>query len=108
MMLTIGRGVMLALALLASAHASDAQTCAPPITSHVTTVEDVRDYFRKSGKTVLTLMGYSGAGYEDPSGVLARAEAVLARFDPRTVIVNIGATPDGIGAVYELAHRKGF
>jgi hypothetical protein len=40
--------------------------------------------------------------------MLASAERVLSAFDPGSTIVNIGATPDGIGAVYELAKRKGF
>ena len=37
--------------------------------------------------------------------MLAGAERVLSEFDPGRTIVNIGATPDGIGAVYELAKR---
>lgn len=40
--------------------------------------------------------------------MLGEAERILAEFDPRKTIVNIGATPEGIGAVYELAKRKGF
>ncbi len=40
--------------------------------------------------------------------MLASAERVLSELDAGRTIVNIGATPDGIGAVYELAKRKGF
>jgi hypothetical protein len=57
---------------------------------------------------VLTFVGYSGAGYENQAAVLGEAERILAEFDPKKAIVNIGATPEGIGAVYELAKRKGF
>ena len=60
------------------------------------------------GKTVLTFVGYSGAGYESPAAMLDIAAGVLAGFDPATTLVALGATPDGIGAVYELARRLGF
>ena len=40
--------------------------------------------------------------------MLAEAERILRESDPSKTIVNIGATPDGIGAVYEIAKRKGF
>jgi hypothetical protein len=33
---------------------------------------------------------------------------VLSEFSPAKTIVNIGATPEGIGAIYEMAKRKGF
>lgn len=66
------------------------------------------EHFDRQGKTVLTFTGYSGAGYQDPEGMLAAARKVLERHDPRTTIVNIGATLEGIGAVYELARSLGF
>jgi hypothetical protein len=65
-------------------------------------------FFQNTGKAVLTFVGYSGAGYEDEAAMLASAEGVLREFDAGSTIVNIGATPDGIGAIYELAKRKGF
>jgi len=37
-----------------------------------------------------------------------QAELTLSEFNPDKTIVNIGATPVGIGAVYDLARRKGF
>ena len=67
-----------------------------------------RRYFAERGKSVITFVGYSGSGYEDESAMLARAAVVLEEADPRTALVNIGATPDGIGAVYTLAKRLGF
>ena len=70
--------------------------------------QDIRAFFKGTGKTVLTFIGYSGAGYEDENSLRKHAEAVLGEFSPAKTIVNIGATPDGIGAIYEIAKRKGF
>ena len=65
-------------------------------------------FFAAQGRRVLTFLGYSDAGYEDPAALLAHAARVLDEFDPRHTIVNIGATPGGIGVVYELAQQRGF
>jgi hypothetical protein len=40
--------------------------------------------------------------------MLKKASDILDKFDPSITIINIGATPDGIGAVYELAKQRGF
>jgi hypothetical protein len=72
------------------------------------TIEDIRAFFKAEQKTVLTFIGYSGAGYEDEASMRKEAERLLSEFDPAKTIVNIGATPDGIGAVYEIAKHKGF
>jgi len=72
------------------------------------TTEDIKAFFKGKQKTVVTFVGYSSAGYEDEVSMHKEAERVLSEFDPAKTIVNIGATPDGIGAVYELAKRKGF
>jgi hypothetical protein len=77
-------------------------------TVRTATHAQIRTFFQDTGKAVLTFVGYSGAGYKDQAAMLAGAERVLSEFDPGRTIVNIGATPDGIGAVYELAKRKGF
>lgn len=69
---------------------------------------EIRTFFQGTGRTVLTFVGYSGAGYEDEAAMLAAAEQVLSKYDPKTTIVNIGATEEGIGAIYELAEHKGF
>jgi hypothetical protein len=74
----------------------------------VATLDDIRTFFRAQQKIVLTFEGYSGAGYEDTASMRKHAERILREFDPARTIVNIGATPDGIGAVYEIAKRKGF
>jgi hypothetical protein len=57
---------------------------------------------------VLTFLGYSGAEYENRQAMLDSARSVLAPLDVTQVIVNIGATTDGVGAVYELAKARGF
>jgi len=72
------------------------------------TPEEIRQWVAGRHKHVLTFLGYSGAGYEDPEQLLADAEAVLAGHDPARVIVNVGATAIGIGAVYVPARRRGF
>jgi hypothetical protein len=69
---------------------------------------EIKAFFQGTGKSVLTFLGYSAAGYEDQAAMLRTAERVLDGYDPRKTIVNIGATPEGIGAIYELAKRKGF
>lgn len=76
--------------------------------SQEATVTEIRTYFKDQRKSVLTLLGYSAAEYEDKAALIARATEILDRLDPKTTIVNIGATTDGIGVVYELAKQKGF
>ena len=73
-----------------------------------TSKNDVLAFFAAQKKTVLTFLGYSGAGYELPDEMLVEAGKVLDRFNPATTTVNIGATTDGIGAVYALAKARGF
>ena len=88
------------IALAASEPAvTTVQTAAP---------QEIKRYFEQSGMRVLTFAGYSGAGYEDADRMIREVTAILERYDPKTTIVNIGATADGIGAVYPLARQKGF
>ncbi len=82
--------------------------CEPPMTARVATPEEIRTFFESKKMRVLTFLGYSGAEYEDKARMLEQATRILDKFDPRTTIVNIGATAEGIGAVYEAAKRKGF
>src|SRR5687768_17258244 len=72
------------------------------------TSEEITAFFKGAKKTVLTFVGYSGAGYEDQASMLQQAERIVGEFDPKKTIVNIGATTEGIGAIYEVAKRKGF
>src|SRR4051794_14847549 len=97
--------VVLAGAVVVSAVPARAAACRTPTVSPAATVQDIQAFFAKQQKTVVTFMGYSGAEYEDNAGMLKRAGANLDTLDPKKTIVNIGATPDGIGAVYELAKQ---
>ena len=82
--------------------------CESPMTTRVASPEEIRAFFESKKMRVLTFLGYSGAEYEDKTAMLEHATQILDKFDPRTTIVNIGATAEGIGAVYEAAKRKGF
>jgi len=97
----IGICFVVGLALTAAA-------CKNKVSVREATVQEIRAFFEKENKKVLTFAGYSGAGYEDEALMLGHAERILAEFDPAKTIVNAGATPDGIGSVYKLAKQKGF
>lgn len=68
----------------------------------------LRRYKAAKRMRVLTLVGYSGAGYEDEPAMLARARALLGSHAPARWLLCIGATAEGIGAVYPLAKQLGF
>jgi len=99
-------GLCVAFLLLASRDI--AWACDKPKSSMEATPSDVRAFFKGQGKTVLTFLGYSGAGYDDEAALIRHATGILAKYEPRTTIVNIGVTPDGIGRVYELAKQRRF
>lgn len=63
---------------------------------------------RAGGRQVLSLHGFSGAGYQDPAAMLALAGRLLDAEDPARVALSIGGTAEGIGAVYALAKARGF
>ena len=63
---------------------------------------------RGAGRPVVTFVGFSGAGYEDPRAVALAIAKVLDEFEPTSVMISAGATPEGIGAVYSLAKNRGF
>jgi hypothetical protein len=96
------------LLLATSSAVSQAADCQVDQRIEEATVEQVVEYFASQDKRVVTFVGYSGAGYEDKKAMLAEAQQILEGLDPGDTIVNIGATPDGIGAVYELAVHLGF
>jgi hypothetical protein len=106
--MSIWVAIISSLALVLLAHETAAQNCDPPVVHNASTVDAIQSFFQKRGKTVLTFLGYSGAGYQDNAAMLAHVTAILDSLDPTKTIVNIGATIDGIGVVYELAKRKGF
>ena len=100
------RNGLAAVVLLTSA--SPGWACEPAHISKASTVEAVTAALRAQQKRIVTFVGYSGAEYEDKAAMLARATAVLDTLDPKGTVVNIGATVDGIGAVYAVAKEKGF
>ena len=102
----IAAATLVLSALLAATDAG--AKCAPPQIVTEATAEEVRAAFAADGRMVVTFIGYSGAGYEDPAAMRAQAGRVLDRLDPKRTLVNIGATAEGIGAVYELAKQRGF
>jgi hypothetical protein len=96
------------LPLLTLLFAPDVESCRPPSIAREATPEEVRAFFIGKRMRVLTFLGYSGAEYEDKPLMIEQATQILGEFDPLSTIVNIGATAAGIGAVYEVAKRKGF
>ena len=72
------------------------------------TPDEIKTFFTNEKKAVITFVGYSGSEYEDKPAMLEKAESILDEFDSSQTLVNIGATPEGIGAIYELAKDKGF
>lgn len=72
------------------------------------TPRQVRAILKCKGMKVVTFLGYSGAEYEDPAAMLEYANDILDGLDPWGTVINAGATAQGIGAVYEIAKRRGF
>jgi hypothetical protein len=79
-----------------------------PRVHQAATPQAVAAFVHQSGKRVLTFTGYSAAGYQDRQTMREHAARVLAASSPSRVLVNIGATAEGIGEVYELARQAGF
>ena len=98
----------LCASLLALLFARIAQGCDQQSTVREAAPEEVRSFFKARKMRVLTFLGYSAAEYEDKATMLKESARILDELDPGTTIVNIGATPEGIGAVYETAKRRGF
>lgn len=96
------------MSLLGLLCARIARGCGEPSIVREATLEEIRSFFKDKKLKVVTFLGYSAADYQDKSAMLKQSSRILDKFDPRTTIVNIGATPEGIGAVYETARRKGF
>lgn len=59
-------------------------------------------------KTVYTLFGFSLLDYEHKDDVMHVIKLELSNLDPKTTLVNIGATQEGIGAAYKIAKELGF
>lgn len=85
-----------------------ADACDGPREVREATLESIQEFVQGRKMTVLTFAGYSGAEYQDPAAMLERASQILDGYEPAKTLINIGGTAVGIGAVYELAKRKGF
>jgi hypothetical protein len=102
------RRVALCLCFVALLREGVSLSCNPPMATSVASAQEIRVFFESKKMRVVTFLGYSGAEYENKAMMLEQAAAILDRFDPAKTIVNIGATAEGIGAVYETAKRRGF
>ncbi len=102
------RNIVSGLALLMLVFTGAASGREPRGIVKEATPEEIQAFFKEKKMTVLTFLGYSGAEYENKAKMLEEAAKIRAQFDPKATIVNIGATPEGIGAVYDLAKQQGF
>lgn len=102
------RRVAFCVALLALLFGRVAVGCDQPSTIKDASPKEIHAFFEEKKMTVITFVGYSGAEYENKTMMLEQATRILDQFDPDRTIVNIGATPEGIGAVYETAKGKEF
>ncbi|WP_461535210.1 hypothetical protein [Spongorhabdus nitratireducens] len=91
------------LFLTAQVHATELIDVA---TDHATVMEKFQQW--KQGKKVLTLVGFSGAGYQDEARLAKEVRGMLANYPADKWIINIGGTPDGIGQMYPLAKSMGY
>ena len=100
------RAVVIACYLAMTSHAANA--CDGPQEVREATLASIKDFIQGKQMRVLTFAGYSGAQYEDPGAMMEHASRILDEQDPRKTLINIGATAEGIGAVYEIAKGKAF
>ena len=101
-----------AVALLAGGWVGPAAAaplaCKGPAHIHTGDAATIARQLKASGKKVLTFVGYSGAGYQDPDALAREASRILDRHAPARTLINIGGTAEGIGQIYALAKGKGF
>ncbi len=101
-----------AVALLAGSFMSPAAAaplaCKGPAQLHTGDSATIARHLKATGKQVLTFVGYSWAGYQDPDALMREAGRILDRHDPARTLINSGGTAEGIGQIYELAKGKGF
>ncbi|MET0659405.1 MAG: hypothetical protein ABW110_14755, partial [Steroidobacteraceae bacterium] len=55
------------------------------------TPDQVRSFFKSKQREVVTFVGYSGAGYDDASAMLRRADSELTKLNPKRTVINSGA-----------------
>ncbi len=76
--------------------------------NHFNRPKEVVEWFKTRNKTVVTLLGYSGMGYENILLLEQQVQELLKNYTPSKTIVNIGATSPGIGQLYGLVKSLGF
>ena len=96
------------LTFTASPPEAAAGGCPGPHQVGEATLSEILQFVQEKKMVVLTFAGFSGAAYENPAGMLENASEILRKQDPEKTLINIGATRDGIGAVYEVAKAMGF
>jgi hypothetical protein len=96
-----------AVALLAGsfvgAAAAAPLACQGP--THIRTGDTtaIASHIKATGKNVLSFVGYSGAGYQDPDVLIREASRILDRHDPARTLINSGGT---MGIVSSLARQE--
>lgn len=104
LLFTLAGGLLLGTAT----HGNAQSTCSGTPVQHDASAASIQAFVQARQRQVLSFTGYSGAGYQDEKAMLALAARALDGLDPAQVMVNIGATAEGIGAVYALAKQRGF
>jgi hypothetical protein len=94
------------------AHGID-DVVALPASPRLWSEHELVEVFRRSGKHVLTFLGFGELGYEDESELYRITVGELSRYAPQSTIVNTGTLVTlgfqrGIADVYECARRMGF
>ena len=108
----VSRALIFVLTVLITSCSTSApvvtEACDGPREVREATLASIKEFIDARQMTVLTFGGYSGAQYESPEALMGHASRVLDAHVPAKTLVNIGATAEGIGAVYEIAKQKGF
>jgi hypothetical protein len=73
--------------------------CKGPAQLHTGDAATIARHRKATGKQVLTFVGYSGAGYQDPDALTQEASRILDRHDPARTLINSGGTAEGIGQI---------
>jgi hypothetical protein len=75
---------------------------------HATDPKEAVEAIRGTGRRIVTFVGFSGNGYEEPMRISNLLADLLNELNRDSVIVCSGATEDGIGAVYPIAKQRRF
>lgn len=70
--------------------------------------DEIIPLIKSLNKKVFTLFGYSARGYEDMEKLTEEIKKDLEKISPVEYIIAIGATEEGIGAMYKVAKDMGF